>query len=252
MRRAASPPVDGREAALLISWPAAFRPMPCPAGISGGHSCATFARALPMASRWCPEQRTCPRRRLRITRAAHGIRAHRRTPRPISDAAREASHRRSRLRHRMFTDHMVTIDMDRGRGGWHHATVGPRQPIALDPAAAVLHYAQEIFEGHEGLSPRRRHARAVPARSECQRLQPIGGAAWRCPTCPKSCSSKSMRQLLAVDSDWIPSVEGALALSAALHVRDRSLPRRAAGEAIQVHRHRQAGGQLLQVGRARR
>src|SRR5437588_164959 len=51
-----------------------------------------------------------------------------------------------------FSDHMITIDWTDGvgdgkSGGWHDATIGPRGPIALDPAAAVLHYAQEIFEG---------------------------------------------------------------------------------------------------------
>ncbi|HMO69270.1 MAG TPA: branched chain amino acid aminotransferase, partial [Novosphingobium sp.] len=45
-----------------------------------------------------------------------------------------------------FSDHMVTIDWTEGRG-WHSATIGPRGPLLLDPAAAVLHYAQEIFEG---------------------------------------------------------------------------------------------------------
>ncbi|MCB2047207.1 MAG: branched chain amino acid aminotransferase, partial [Novosphingobium sp.] len=44
-----------------------------------------------------------------------------------------------------FSDHMVTIEWDEERG-WHDATVGPYGPIALDPASAVLHYAQEIFE----------------------------------------------------------------------------------------------------------
>ena len=43
-----------------------------------------------------------------------------------------------------FTDHMVTVWT--ADGGWQ---VGGRAlgPIPLDPAAAVLHYAQEIFEG---------------------------------------------------------------------------------------------------------
>ncbi len=47
---------------------------------------------------------------------------------------------------KMFTDHMVSIEWAEGRG-WHGATIGPRGPLSLDPAAAVLHYAQEIFEG---------------------------------------------------------------------------------------------------------
>ncbi|MFC4242618.1 branched-chain amino acid aminotransferase [Gryllotalpicola reticulitermitis] len=45
-----------------------------------------------------------------------------------------------------FTDHMVQIHWSE-RGGWHRAAVEPYGKISLDPAAAVLHYAQEIFEG---------------------------------------------------------------------------------------------------------
>jgi len=45
-----------------------------------------------------------------------------------------------------FTDHMAQIHWSE-RGGWHRASVEPYAKISLDPAAAVLHYAQEIFEG---------------------------------------------------------------------------------------------------------
>ena len=51
---------------------------------------------------------------------------------------------------RVFTDHMVTIRWTKDRG-WHDAQVGAREPITLDPAAAVLHYGQEIFELSEQL-----------------------------------------------------------------------------------------------------
>jgi len=45
-----------------------------------------------------------------------------------------------------FTDHMVMVTWT-PTAGWHDATLVPYGPIQLDPAAAVLHYAQEIFEG---------------------------------------------------------------------------------------------------------
>ena len=45
-----------------------------------------------------------------------------------------------------FTDHMVDICWS-AKGGWHRPRVQPYGPISLDPAAAVLHYGQEIFEG---------------------------------------------------------------------------------------------------------
>ena len=46
----------------------------------------------------------------------------------------------------VFTDHMVTIDYHADKG-WHSARIGPREALTIDPACAVLHYAQEIFEG---------------------------------------------------------------------------------------------------------
>src|SRR5829696_9990221 len=45
-----------------------------------------------------------------------------------------------------FTDHMVVATWTAG-DGWGDAQVKPYGPFQLDPAAAVLHYAQEIFEG---------------------------------------------------------------------------------------------------------
>ena len=47
---------------------------------------------------------------------------------------------------RIFSDHMVTIRYADGKG-WYDARVEARAPIPMDPATAVLHYAQEIFEG---------------------------------------------------------------------------------------------------------
>ena len=45
-----------------------------------------------------------------------------------------------------FTDHMFTVEWTPDRG-WHDARVTPYGPLTLDPATAVLHYAQETFEG---------------------------------------------------------------------------------------------------------
>ena len=45
-----------------------------------------------------------------------------------------------------FTDHMFTVEWTPD-AGWHDARVTPYGPLSLDPATAVLHYAQEIFEG---------------------------------------------------------------------------------------------------------
>ena len=72
-----------------------------------------------------------------FTRIAH--------PAPVPAAVRDAALADPGFG-KLFSDHMVSIDWSEG-AGWHNAAIGPRRAIALDPAAAVLHYAQEIFEG---------------------------------------------------------------------------------------------------------
>ncbi len=45
-----------------------------------------------------------------------------------------------------FTDHMFTVEWTPEKG-WHDARITAYGPLSLDPATAVLHYAQETFEG---------------------------------------------------------------------------------------------------------
>src|SRR3981081_424992 len=47
---------------------------------------------------------------------------------------------------RIFTDHMAVVRYNQAKG-WHGARIESRANLPLHPAAAVLHYAQEIFEG---------------------------------------------------------------------------------------------------------
>jgi branched-chain amino acid aminotransferase len=105
-----------------------------------------------------------------------------------------------------ITDHMVSIDWTDGHG-WHDATVGPRQPIPLDPACAVLHYAQEIFEGLKaykqadgGVALFRPEANAARFNQSARRLA--------MPELPEETFIESIRQLVSIDQDWIPAAEG--------------------------------------------
>ena len=105
-----------------------------------------------------------------------------------------------------FSDHMVSIDWTEGQG-WHDATVGPRQPIALDPAAAVLHYAQEIFEGLKAyrhpdgsMALFRPEANAARFNASARRLA--------MPELPEALFIAAVKQLVAADRNWFPTVEG--------------------------------------------
>lgn len=47
---------------------------------------------------------------------------------------------------KFFTDHMFVMDYTTGQG-WHDGRIVPYAPFLIDPAASVLHYAIEMFEG---------------------------------------------------------------------------------------------------------
>lgn len=126
-------------------------------------------------------------------------------PAPIPDAARKEILANPGFGTN-FSDHMVSIDWTDGRG-WHDAVVGPRQPIPLDPAAAVLHYAQEIFEGlkayrqaDDSVALFRPQANAARFNESARRLA--------MPDLPEETFVESVKQLVAADGDWFPTVEG--------------------------------------------
>ncbi|MEP3051174.1 MAG: branched-chain amino acid aminotransferase [Erythrobacter sp.] len=107
----------------------------------------------------------------------------------------------------IFTDHMVTIDYDEDQGGWHSARLGPREPIVLDPAASVLHYAQEIFEGMKAY--RLADGELALFRPE-ENARRFNDSARRMamPELPQELFLEAVNQAVAADANWFPSVEG--------------------------------------------
>ncbi len=105
-----------------------------------------------------------------------------------------------------FTDHMVTIDFTEGRG-WHDAQLCPYGPLMLDPAASVLHYAQEIFEGMKAY--KLADGTMALFRPE-QNARRFNASARRLamPELPEELFIEAVRQVVLADRDWFPPVEG--------------------------------------------
>jgi len=112
---------------------------------------------------------------------------------------------------RVFSDHMAIARYVEGRG-WHDARITARGPLSLDPATAVLHYAQEIFEGMKAY--RLPDGAAALFRPEANAAR-FNQSAVRMamPELPEDLFIDSVRQLVALDRDWIPpQPEGSLYL----------------------------------------
>ena len=110
-----------------------------------------------------------------------------------------------------FTDHTAVIDWSAdasGRNGeWHDARIEPYGPIAMDPAASVLHYGQEIFEGLKAYRHAdgsvwtfRPHANAARLNKSAQRLA--------LPQLDEEVFVDSLRKVVATDIEWVPSGDG--------------------------------------------
>ena len=102
-----------------------------------------------------------------------------------------------------FTDHLVEVTWTVERG-WHDARVRPYGPLQLDPAASVLHYAQEIFEGLKAY----RHADGsiwgFRPEANARRMQ-RSATRLALPQLPVEDFVESLRALIAVDGQWVPS-----------------------------------------------
>jgi branched-chain amino acid aminotransferase len=102
-----------------------------------------------------------------------------------------------------FTDHMVDICWSE-QGGWHRPRVQPYGPIALDPSAAVLHYGQEIFEGMKAYRHEDGSIWTFRPEDNAERMQ-RSARRMALPELPTDYFIESLKQLIAVDGDWVPS-----------------------------------------------
>jgi len=106
-----------------------------------------------------------------------------------------------------FTDHMFVAEWTPD-SGWHNARIEPYGPISLDPATAVLHYAQETFEGMKAY----RHADGSiwsfrPEQNAARMARSSRRLAF--PELPIEDFVEAVDALVKVDQRWVPtSAEG--------------------------------------------
>jgi branched-chain amino acid aminotransferase len=107
---------------------------------------------------------------------------------------------------KLFTDRMFVMEYSVDLG-WHSARIEPYGPFALDPACAVLHYAQEIFEG---LKAFRRPGGQIALFRPQDNIRRLNRSAERMsmPQVDEAFFLKAIKELVRLEADWIPQSEG--------------------------------------------
>ncbi|MGH3646161.1 MAG: branched-chain amino acid aminotransferase [Micromonosporaceae bacterium] len=108
---------------------------------------------------------------------------------------------------RIFTDHMVSVRYTEGKG-WHDARLEPYGPIPVSPASAVLHYAQEIFEGLKAYHAADGSVTLFRPDANARRFQ-RSAERMSMPKLPEELFLGSLSKLLEADRTWVPTQDEA-------------------------------------------
>lgn len=107
---------------------------------------------------------------------------------------------------KIFTDHMFLMDYDEATG-WHDARIVPFGPLSIHPAATVLHYGSEIFEG---LKAYRRHDGKVQLFRPIENVRRMNNSAERLclPQIDEDDALFVLKEFVKTEQDWTPSKPG--------------------------------------------
>jgi len=105
-----------------------------------------------------------------------------------------------------FTDHMFIMNYTEGKG-WYDPRIVPFQNISLNPAAMVLHYAQELFEGLKAYKAA--DGRVLLFRPD-KNIDRMNRTADRVciPRIDPADALQAIKALVSYDKDWIPEADG--------------------------------------------
>lgn len=106
----------------------------------------------------------------------------------------------------IFSDHMFVMDY-KAPQGWHDARIVPYGPFPLDPAAAVLHYAQEVFEGLKAYRGKDGGIYLFRPMSNIERMSRSCERVCM-PVPPPDVFMDALVELVKIEKDWVPSTPG--------------------------------------------
>tara|TARA_B100000809_G_C15107612_1_gene519312 strand:- start:887 stop:1978 length:1092 start_codon:yes stop_codon:yes gene_type:complete len=106
---------------------------------------------------------------------------------------------------KQFSDHMFTADYKNGE--WTNLKISPYEPITLSPACAAIHYGQSVFEGMKAYKNEEGEIFLFRPEENAKRINK--SAERMCiPPIPQDLFMDALTQLIRIDSDWVPAVDG--------------------------------------------
>lgn len=106
---------------------------------------------------------------------------------------------------RQYSDHMFLADYKGGE--WKNLRIEPYGNISLSPANPAIHYGQSIFEGLKAYKHDDGSVSVFRPEANFKRMN-ISAERMVMPTIPEEVFLEGMRQLLKLDSDWVPDIDG--------------------------------------------
>lgn len=106
----------------------------------------------------------------------------------------------------VFTDHLFAMNYQEGKG-WFDQRIEPYATIPLDPAAAVLHYAQAIFDGLKAFRGKDGKVRLFRPQKHIARMNE--SAKRMCiPPLDPDLGLRALVTLVGIEKEWVPSTVG--------------------------------------------
>ena len=103
------------------------------------------------------------------------------------------------------TDHMFVCDY--ANGEWQQPQIIPYQNISLDPSAKIFHYGQSVFEGMKAYKDEDGKTWLFRPLDNQKRIN-ISAKRLAIPELPEEYFMEGLKELLQLDSDWIPTSKG--------------------------------------------
>ena len=101
-----------------------------------------------------------------------------------------------------MTDYMLEVDYEDGK--WQTPEIKPYQPLLMQPSLAAIHYGQSIFEGVKAYKNPQGEAYIFRPQDNFRRFNK-SAERMQMPTVPEEIFIEGMRQLIKLDSNWIPA-----------------------------------------------